>query len=526
MTGRTKNIFNRKDALAKMSSEKVWDVIVIGGGATGLGVAVDAACRGFRALLIEKDDFAKGTSSRSTKLVHGGVRYLAQGKVRLVLEALRERGILFNNAPHLIKKQDFIIPCYNWFQKWQYLAGLKIYDWLSGKWSIGKSEWLDRETVRRLIPEIKMTSLIGGVKYCDGQFDDARMAISLARTCSNLGGVVINYCKVIGLNKSNGKITGVDVIDLETGKKFVLQSKSVVNATGVFADAILKMDEQNNKPVIRSSQGIHLVFDKSFLPGTSALMIPKTSDGRVLFAVPWQNYVLVGTTDSPMENHLVEPVAKKEEIDFILKTITQYFKKTPEKTDVLSVYAGLRPLVAPKNENNKTKEISRSMKLIVSSSGLITVIGGKWTTYRLMGEKTVDKVAEIAGLPKLASNTKNLRIHGYRTDGEDNHLSLFGTDEHGIKCLMEENPELAKPIAKTLPYTKAEVVWAVRNEMAVTIEDVLARRTRILFLDARRAIEAAAEVALLMDSELKKDAEWKEKQVENFLSVASNYLLN
>ncbi len=518
-------LLNRTETFAWLSSQKNWDIIVIGGGATGLGVAVDAASRGFQALLLEQSDFAKGTSSRSTKLVHGGVRYLAQGKIGLVFGALRERGILLKNAAHIVKKQQFIIPCYSQWQKWKYLTGLKIYDWLSGGWSFGDSEWMNRKQVIELLPGINPEALVGGVKYFDGQFDDARLAINLAQTCVEQGGTVINYCQVKKLLKAGQKVIGVEVMDIESKVEYSLNAKVVINATGVFVDNILLMDAPERKPLIESSQGVHLVFDRSFLPGKSALLIPKTSDGRVLFAVPWQNHVLVGTTDTPMEKHSLEPVAREEEIDFILKTITQYFKKKPAKEDVLSVYAGLRPLVAPQNETGSTKEISRDLKLMVSASGLITITGGKWTTYRHMAEVTVNKAIEVAGLKKIASITKELSIHGCRIDSDDSHLAIYGTDENAVKDLMKEEPSLRGLLIPSLPYTKAEVIWAVRNEMALTVEDVLARRIRLLFLDARAAIKAAPEVARIMAGELNKDEQWQQQQVKEFTSLAEKYIL-
>lgn len=525
MANRKNQLLNRTEALQRISSPEVWDMIVIGGGATGLGVAVDAAGRGFQTLLLEQADFAKGTSSRSTKLVHGGVRYLAQGKIGLVFRALRERGILLKNAPHIVRKQEFIIPCYNQWQKWKYLTGLKIYDWLSGKWSFGDSKWLNKKKLIVLLPGIKQEGLVGGVRYFDGQFDDARLAINLAQTCVEQGGVVINYCKVRSLHKSDGKVSGVVATDIETKVDYTVQAKAVINATGVFVDHILQMDAPERKLLIHSSQGVHLVFDQSFLPGKSALLIPKTTDGRVLFAVPWQNFVVVGTTDTPMEKHSLEPVALEAEIGFILKTITQYLIKKPAREDVLSVYAGLRPLVAPQKEAGDTKEISRDLKLMVGSSGLITITGGKWTTYRHMAEVTVNRAIEVAGLSRRASNTRKLPIHGCTSPSDNDHLAIYGTDEKEVKKLIEQDPALGGMLIQNLPYTQAEVIWAVRNEMARTVEDVLARRMRLLFLDARAAISAASEAARIMAGELSKDDQWQQQQVKEFTALAENYIL-
>lgn len=521
----TRQLLNRGEALQRISSQEEWDIIVIGGGATGLGVAVDAAARGYQTLLLEQADFAKGTSSRSTKLVHGGVRYLAQGRIGLVFRALRERGILLKNAAHVVRKQEFIIPCYNHWQKWKYLSGLKLYDWLSGNLSFGDSKGMSRNQVMDLLPELNPKGLVGGVKFFDGQFDDARLAINLAQTCVEQGGVVINYFPVNKLIKSHQKIIGVEAMDLESRISYSLKARVVINATGVFVDHILQMDVPERMPLIHSSQGTHLVFDRIFFSGKDALLIPKTSDGRVLFAVPWQNFVLVGTTDTPIENHVLEPIALEEEIEFILKTISQYFIKSPQREDVLSVYAGLRPLVAPQKETDNTKEISRELKLMVSPSGLLTITGGKWTTYRHMAEKTINKAIEIAGLKKTSSKTKQLPIHGCIAESDGSYLAIYGTDENALKDLMNQEQSFKELLIPSMPYTKGEVIWAVRNEMARTVEDVLARRIRILFLDARAAIKAAPEAARIMAAELRKDEKWQREQVKEFITLAKNYIL-
>ncbi len=379
--------------------DTVWDFIIVGGGATGLGIAVDAASRGFKTLLLEQSDFAKGTSSRSTKLVHGGVRYLAQGNIGLVIEALRERGILLKNAPHLVRNENFIIPNYSWLNGIFYSIGLSVYDLLAGKRSFGRSRLISRKELIRRIPNIKQKGLKLGVLYHDGQFDDARLAISLALTAIEQGATVLNYFRVSGLTKEGDKISGVVATDQETGIQFTLKAKTVINATGVFVDEILMMDEPEARPMVQPSQGIHLVFDKSFLGPHDALMIPKTKDGRVLFAIPWHDRTLVGTTDTPLNAHQLEPKALEEEIQFILDTAADYLTRIPTRKDVLSVFAGLRPLAAPQGDKQKTKEISRSHKLIVSDSGLITITGGKWTTYRKMAEDTVNLAIGVGKLP-------------------------------------------------------------------------------------------------------------------------------
>jgi glycerol-3-phosphate dehydrogenase len=517
----------REDILISLNDPpKEWDIIVVGGGATGLGTALDAASRGFQTLLLEQADFAKGTSSRSTKLVHGGVRYLAQGNIGLVREALYERGLLLKNAPHLVKNVAFVIPNYHWWEGLFYSIGLGIYDLLAGRLSFGKTKHITKKETLARLPGIQPDGLHGGVVYHDGQFDDSRLAINLAQTCLEQGATVLNYFRVTGLKKEGQKISGVFAADMETGAAYQLKAKAVINATGVFVDDLLQMDSPGKKPLVRPSQGVHLVFDRSFMSSHDALMIPKTDDGRVLFAVPWHDKLVVGTTDTPLNEHSLEPVALEAEIDFILKTAGKYLSKPPERQDVLSVFAGLRPLAAPQDESSKTKEISRSHKIIVSDSGLITITGGKWTTYRKMAEDTVDKAIEIAALKPVSCKTKNLPIHGsMQTANWDDQLYVYGSDRQKVLDLAKEKPEWAEKLHPKYSYSQAEAIWAVRYEMARTVEDVLARRVRLLFLDAQAAIEAAPLVAGLMATELHKDSAWQEEQITSFYRLGRNYLL-
>lgn len=510
-----------------LASELQWDMIVIGGGATGLGTALDAASRGFRTLLLEQSDFAKGTSSRSTKLVHGGVRYLAQGDISLVYQALRERGRLQANAAHLVTKEEFIIPCFSWFSIVKYLAGLKMYDWLSGSYSFGRSGFLSRKEVLQKMPGLSEKGLLGGISYFDGKFDDARLAVNIAQTAIEQGASVLNYVKVVDLLKDgNGNINGVEAKDVLTDISYKIYSKAVVNATGVFVDDILQMNLPDSEKLVRPSQGVHIVLDSSFLESDSALMIPETSDKRVLFAVPWHSRLLVGTTDTPIDTHSLEPRALDEEIEFILNTASQYFKRQVSRSDVLSVFAGLRPLAAPdKNDTNSTKEISRDHKLIVSDSGLVTITGGKWTTYRKMSEETVDTVIKIAGLEDRKCVTKDLLIHSSTSESSDSHLAIYGTDKIFIEDLARENPEWNVKLHPAFPNIKAEVIWAVRNEMAYTVEDVLARRMRILFIDVKVALEMCRMVAELMATETSKSDQWVDEQVGIFKLIASRYIL-
>ncbi|TDH28658.1 glycerol-3-phosphate dehydrogenase/oxidase [Segetibacter sp. 3557_3] len=516
---------DREKFIRRLNETDCWDVVIVGGGATGLGIAVDSASRGYATLLLEQSDFAKGTSSRSTKLVHGGVRYLAQGDIRLVYAALRERGLLLKNAPHLVKRQPFIIPCYSWFSKMKYLVGLKMYDWLSGRFSFGKSRFLNKKETLAQLPGINPKHLTGGIEYFDGQFDDARLAVNLAQTAAENGGTLLNYFKVTGLLKDKEKVSGIRAVDIETNKTFTINSKVVINATGVFVDDVLQMDKPGSRPIVRPSQGVHVVVDKSFLNGKSAMMIPETEDGRVLFAVPWHNHLLLGTTDTPLEKHSMEPVALDKEVSFILETVKQYMTSPPTDKDVLSVFAGLRPLAAPDKDTNSTKEISRDHKLFVSESGLITITGGKWTTYRKMGEETVDKAITVGSLHEVECRTKDISIHGCAESDAENVSSYYGTDYKEIEQLIKKSPELGKRLVAELSHTEAEVVWATRNEMARTVEDVLARRLRLLFLDAKAAIQAAPRVAELMSMELGYDEAWEKRQVLEFNALAGNYIL-
>lgn len=508
---------------------RIWDIIVIGGGATGLGAVVDAASRGFNVALLEQADFTKATSSRSTKLVHGGVRYLAQGDVSLVIEALRERGFMKNNAPHLVKDQRFIIGNYKWWEKPFYTIGLTVYDILAGKRAFGRSLPLSKKSVIKEIPQIAENGLRGGVVYHDGQFDDSRMAINLLQTAAEQGAAIANYIRVTGIIKDGtGKISGVKVYDELGNHEYVLKAKAVINATGIFVDQVMKMDAPEKDDIVRPSQGVHLVVDKSFLGGDTAIMIPKTSDGRVMFGVPWHGKVVLGTTDTPLKEFVLEPQALEEEIDFILKTAGQYLTKQPKREDVLSVFAGLRPLAAPKKgtDGTKTKEISRSHKIVISDSGLITITGGKWTTYRDMAEDVVNKAISIGDLPQKECKTRELHIHGYKENVDRSDFSyVYGSDYEKIQKLQLDRPELAERLHPRFDYTGAEVVWAVREEMAITVEDILSRRLRATFLDARAAIDIAPKVAFIMAKENGKDSEWEKEQVKEFIDLAQHYLL-
>jgi glycerol-3-phosphate dehydrogenase len=518
------------EQLSKLEQTPEWDVIIIGGGASGLGTAVDAASRGYKTILVEAVDFAKGTSSRSTKLVHGGVRYLEQGDIALVREALKERGLMAQNAGHLVKNQSFVIPNYTWWGGYFYTLGLTIYDLLAGKLSLGRSKYISKKKTIELLPTIEQKGLVSGVIYQDGQFDDSRLAINMAQTAVEKGACLLNYTKVVNLLKdSNNQVTGVQVKNQETGELFDLKGKAIINATGVFTNAIMKLNDTVYKKYIVPSQGIHLVFDKSFLPSDHALMIPKTSDGRVLFAVPWHNKIVVGTTDTLIKNHSLEPIALETEIEFVLETAQRFLAKKPTRADVLSVYAGLRPLAAPKEPGKSTKEVSRSHKIIVSDTGLITITGGKWTTYRKIAEDIIDKAIRVRHLPKKKCQTEQIAIHGNKiTNAKDreNHLYIYGTDIPKIIALQNQEPELKEKLHPDYEYTMAEVAWAIRYEMARTIDDVLARRVRLLFLDARAAIASCEKVAQLLAKELGHDEIWTQNQIAEFTTIANGFLLS
>ena len=523
-----KGVMDRDYLLGRLRADRErWDVIVIGGGATGLGAAVEAASRGHRTLLLEQYDFAKGTSSRSTKLIHGGVRYLQQGNVSLVLEALRERGRLIRNAPHVANDQAFIVPLYDWWQGPFYGAGMKLYDLLAGRLGLGPSQWLSRESTLAHIPNVEPKGLRGGVIYHDGQFDDTRLAVNLAQTAADHGGVVLNYMAVTGLRKHEGIVRGVVARDTETGEEMEFEGRVVINATGVYSDGIRQMDEPGAEPLMAPSQGVHLVLDKSFLRGDSAILVPKTADGRVLFAVPWHGRVVLGTTDTEIADTPIEPRALPEEVDFLLEHAALYLAKGPSREDVLSIFCGIRPLVGS-GADKSTAALSRDHVLMISDSKLMTITGGKWTTYRKMAEDTVDAAALVGGLDERPSVTADLPIHG-RHEGAtqaDGLLPLYGSDLAGVRAVMGEQPGWDQKMHANLPYYLGEVAWAVRNEMARTVEDVLSRRTRSLLLDAAASVAVAPKVAEIMAAELGRSAEWQAEQVTAFTALASGYRLD
>jgi len=518
----------KRNEMLKQAAERTepWDIIIVGGGATGAGVAVDAATRGYSTLLLEQHDFGKGTSSRSTKLVHGGVRYLEQGNVSLVMEALKERGLLRQNAPHLVSELPFIVPSYSWWEGPFYGIGLKVYQVLSGKYGFGSSQLVSKEETLKRLPNVNPDGLTGGVIYYDGQFDDTRLLINLVATAAEQGATLLNYAKVTQLHKgTDGIVNGVTWENVETGETFNVLAKVVVNATGPFTDSVRHMAESDAKQLIAPSQGAHLVLDRSFLPGATAIMVPHTSDGRVMFAIPWHGHTLVGTTDTPMKQAPLEPVALEQEIEFMLETAALYLHKKPTKADILSVFAGIRPL-AKSGEGANTAALSRDHTIHIDKSGLLSIAGGKWTTYRNMAHDCVDQAATLADLPDKTCVTKTLNIHGYHTNAAKfGALSFYGSDAPAIRQLIDGDATLGEVLDKELPYVAAEVVWAAREEMARSVEDILARRTRALFLNSRAAVRMAPQVASILARELGQDEKWQADQVEKFNQVANGYMV-
>ncbi len=520
-------MIRREDILRQVGATDEWDVIVVGGGATGLGAAVEAASRGYRTLVLEGHDFGKGTSSRSTKLAHGGVRYLQQGNIKLVRQALRERGRMLRNAPHLAQRRAFVIPAYSGWQIPYYGIGLTFYDLLAGRESLGRSRILSSGEVREALPTIRGKGLKGGILYYDGQFDDARFAIALMRTLLDLGGAALNYAPVTGLLKRNSLVRGVIAEDSETGTRFECGAKIVINATGVFSDVLRRMDDAQIPPIVRVSQGTHIVLARSFLPGESALMVPHTSDGRVLFAVPWHDRVIVGTTDDPVQRPEFEPVAMPAERQFLLEHTERFLGRKPESHEILSVWSGQRPLLRG-HETLSTAALSRDHTILISSSNLVTITGGKWTTYRKMAEDVIDRASPLGRLAAAPSRTPEMRLHGWsdqhELNAENEWERVYGADLPMLRGLAQEDARLNDSLHPQLPFRRREVVWAVRHEMARCVEDVLARRTRALFLDAKASIEAAPDTAHLIAQELGRNTQWQQQQVIAYRQLAEQYI--
>lgn len=491
---------NRTQILNDLKSSIDIDILVVGGGATGLGVALDGMSRGFKVAVLEKADFGKGTSSKATKLLHGGVRYLQNGDVGLVIEALREREYVLTKAPHLSRIQKFVIPHYSNWEGWYYWAGLKTYDILSANRSLGRTTKISKEETLELLPNLKRKGLKGGIVYTDGQFDDARLCIDLVSTLHNRGSLAINYCSVEDFTYGAGdKISGVVAKDQHTGETFNITAKSVVNATGVFAEQTMALESIDTDISIVPALGSHVVIDRSFLQSDEAIMIPKTSDGRVLFLVPWKNVVIMGTTDVVSKTLTMEPKATQKEIDFILKNASKYLEKAPSKKDILSTFAGLRPLAAPKREGKKSKEISRSHKIVKSKAGLFSVLGGKWTTFRKMGEDAVDAIIKANILPNRDSFSEELDIYDGTQKSEGEYIH------------------------EALPYTWSDLTHCVENELVEHVEDLLCRRTRCILLNKEATIDILNKAIDLIADHHNYNTDWKKGEKEKFLKIATSY---
>lgn len=485
-------VVTRAAALECLRRQPVWDVLIIGGGATGLGCAVDAAARGYRTLLVERGDYACGTSSRSTKLIHGGVRYLRRGEFALVREALAERARLLANAAPLVLPQAFVIPAHGHLDRLRFAAGLKLYDLLAGARNLGCSRVLDRTETLAAVPGVRAEGLVGGVRYWDARFDDARLAVGLMRSAGDLGATCLNYLPAVALTQQAGRLAGARLSDAESGEEFTVRARVVVNAAGVHADRVRALAEPAAAPLLRFSQGIHLVVDAAFLPGDSALLVPETEDGRVVFAIPWQGRLLLGTTDSERDDLPDEPQPLAGEVDFLLRAVAGVLARPPRRADVRSVFAGLRPLfdpaVAAGGGRGFAAGLSREHAVFVGNSGLVTVVGGKWTTYRLMAEQVIDRAAAVAGLPAVPCATRDLPLH-VAADADDAEV-LAGL------------PGRDRRLHPALPFTEAMVRFALRREAARNIEDILARRLRALFIDAAAGEEMIDRVGEIVADEL------------------------
>jgi glycerol-3-phosphate dehydrogenase len=502
--------------------DDAFDVVIVGGGATGLGSAVDAVSRGYKTALVEAADFANATSSRSTKLVHGGVRYLQQGDVGLVREALHERSALRRNAPHLVSDLGFVCPAYRWHEAPYYLAGLTLYDVLAGESNFGRSRFQSRKLTLERSPALRRRGLRGSIRYHDGQFDDARLAIALARTAMDRGAVVVNYARAVGFERSGARAGGVRVRDGESGGEVTARARVVVNATGIFSDDLRRLDNPAARPLLSLSRGSHLTLPREIFPGQDALLVPKTDDGRVLFVVPWHGRVLVGTTDIAEDRPALDPVPTSDEIDYMLATASRYLERPLERSMVSAAFCGLRPLI---NRNAATTaKQSREHLIETSASGMVSIAGGKWTTYRKMAQDVIDAAAQVAGLPPSPSQTVDLPLHGSNgaaaVAGLPNPFALYGSDQSAITALIEEEPALAEPIGAALPYTGAEVVFAARHESARTVDDVLSRRTRAFFVDLRASVACAPQVGRLLARELGRTDEWAGESAAAFVAIA------
>lgn len=523
---------NREQSWNRLKNTPVVDLAVVGGGATGLGVALDAVLRGFSVVLLESHDFGGGTSSRSTKLLHGGVRYLAQGNIALVREALAERAAVLRLAPHLAQPLSFVMPSYRWWQTPFYGVGLKLYDLLAGRAGLGHTQWLTLNETLAALPGVCREHLRGGVQYWDGQFDDARLTLALARTFENASGVALNHAEVkdlrhLGENSPDGATFSLTAVDRLRTQSTPVRARAVINATGVWVDQVRQQafaggGEQAHGRLVSPSQGVHVVVDRSFMPGEHALLVPKTPDGRVLFAVPWLGSLILGTTDTPRQDLAREPQPFEAELDFILTEASRVLNQPVRREDIRSQWVGLRPLVAapqPLGAPN-TKALSREHTIVSDPNGLVTVTGGKWTTYRAMAEDVMDACFEAGVLPRRPGGaTQRHTLFGAPLPGQPSpglHQApgphLYGTAWPDVQTCPGADRTLGHGLSEAM------VRYAARHEHAYTVEDVLARRWRLLFLDAHAAADLAPEVARLLQEETGLDPE-----LSAFMDLSARY---
>lgn len=531
----------RAHNISLMGSEQ-FDVLVIGGGITGAGVALDAAARGYRVALVEKGDFASGTSSKSTKLVHGGIRYLPNFDFALVREALLERGLLLRNAPFLVHPVGFVLPIYKgdrhpvglpFTTPWGIGLGvildigLWLYDGLAGRHNVKRHRRLSRKEVMRLAPALVTENLKQGFIYYDGQTNDARLTMAVLRTAVQYGATIANYAEVTSFVTENGKVCGAHVRDNLGNQSFIARARHIINATGVFAEEVEALTDAGSLVHVEPSKGVHLVFSREDVKiGDDAIVLPETDDKRILFLVPWESRVVFGTTDTG-SGDLDHPTATKDDIAYLLHHLNRYLSVNLTADDIISVYAGYRPLLRARSSAHSTAKLSRTHAVLQNSSGLVTIVGGKLTTYRRMAQDTVDVLSRRDGSTSMPHPTTNLPLSGSagwpaaQRDLEVKGAALglspqtvfhlgesYGSHASSLLSLIASDATLGTRLIEDLPYLRAEVVYACRHEMAMTLDDVLARRTSIILEDRDRGAGIVEDVAALMAMEL----DWSPEQ--------------
>jgi len=544
----------RTTYLERLARER-FDVLVIGGGITGAGVALDATARGYSVALVEKADFASGTSSKATKLVHGGIRYLPQFDFALVHEALVERGLLVRNVPFLVRPLAFVLPLYENAHRPVGIpfappkgyglglmldAGLWMYDLMAGRLNVARHKRISAQKALELTPALRGDGLKEAFLYYDAQTNDTRLTVTVLRTAAQRGAVITNYTEVIGFTRADGKLNGARVRDVQTGQEFTVSARHIVNAAGVFAERVTALTGDESRVAIEPSKGVHLVVARERVRITdTALVLPETDDGRILFVIPWGARAVIGTTDTGTGN-LDDPEASPQDIAYLLDHVNRYMKVNLSGDDILSVYAGYRPLVKSKEE--RAANLSRTHVVLQEPNGMVVIVGGKLTTYRRMAQDTMDVIAKRDGMA-IAHPTERLPLAGAvgwrdaqreieergRALGLDQrvieHLEFnFGGNARGVLDVIGEDPALGEKIISDLPYLRAEVIYACRAEMAQTLEDVLARRTRIMLEDADRGAGVAEPVATLMARELGWSSDRVRSEVEKYRTLVGHQL--